>query len=137
MAVAAQDRPSLGEIAPQTGRAHDGRITIPMNDHQAATGQGQIEHLGQPEGIGRPRRPIIVPPHRQHRTVAPPADQGTRIQHIAGMHQNVAAVQHPTQRFRHRTMGVGNQPQPQRTPVRTVIRQLAPIDPFSVHGLGL
>jgi len=140
MAVAAHDGPSLGEIAPQTGHTHGGRIAISMNDDQPAAGQGQLQHIGQPQSIGCARGPVIVPTHGDHRMVAASARQGACIQYIAGVHQDVAAVQHPAQRFRHRTMGVGNQTDAHGAgpcTLQGVARQLTPIDAVDLHGTGL
>jgi hypothetical protein len=140
MAVAAHDGPRLGEIAPQTGLPHGGRIAIPVNDNQPAAGQGQIQHIGQPQGLGCAGGPVVVSTYREHRMVTPSARQGTCIQHIAGVHQDVAAVQHPAQPFCHRTMGVGNQANAHCAgpcTLQGVARQLTPIDAVDLHGSGL
>jgi hypothetical protein len=140
MAVAAHDGPSLGKIAPQTSRTHSGRVTIPVNHHQPAAGQGQLQHIRQPQGIGRARGPVVVPTHRNHRTVAFSARQGACVQHVAGVRQDVAAIQHPAQRFRHRAMGVGNQADAHGAgPSWRIfaICQLTPIDTMNFHGMGL
>ncbi len=140
MAMTTQDGASLRKVPPQAGGPHGSRIAIAVDDHQATAGQDQLKHIRQPQGIGSGRRPIVVPAHRHHRTVAPPTRQGARIQYIAGMHEDVTAIQHPPQILRHRAMGVGNQPQAQRADPWTtqlLTCQLAPIDPFNLHGAGL
>ncbi|MGB7289021.1 MAG: hypothetical protein WBC62_02855 [Candidatus Macondimonas sp.] len=111
-----------------------------MNDNQLAAGQRQLQHIGQLQGIAPARGPVVVPTHREHRMVATSARQGACIQHIAGVHQDVAAVQRPTQRFLHRTMGVGNQADAQGAgpwTLQGVARQLTPIDAVDLHGTGL
>jgi hypothetical protein len=111
-----------------------------MNDHQLAAGQGQLQHIGQPQGVGRARGPVVVPTHRNHRMIAPSARQGMCIQHITGMHQNVAAIQHLPQGFRHGTMGIGNQADaqsPGRCRRLPAICQLTPIDAVDLHRTGL
>jgi hypothetical protein len=138
--MATHDGPSLGKIAPQTGRTHSGRVTIPVNHHQPAAGQGQLQHIRQPQGIGRARGPVVVPTHRNHRTVASSARQGACVQHVAGVHQEMAAIQYFTQGFRHRTMGIGNQANAQSPgPSRRMpdLCQLTPIDTMDLHGMGL
>jgi hypothetical protein len=111
-----------------------------MNDNQPAAGQRQLQHIGQLQGIGCARGPVVVPTHREHRMVATSAHQGACIQHIAGVHQDVAAVQHPAQPFCHRTMGVGNQADAHGAgpcTLQGVAHQLTPIDAVDLHRTGL